>query len=196
MNLSGEDRNSESTLVQRARRGDEAAWESLVRIHQEPAFRLAFLLLGDSDQAEDVTQDAFLRAYRSLNRYDSSHPFRPWPLSITANLSRNQLRAVSRYLAALRRFSSGGSVENNGVEARASQNLQAQQLWQAVRQLSHDDQQIIYLRYFLDLPVVETADALEIAEGTVKSRLHRALNRLRVVIQREFPDLKEGMLDG
>ena len=70
--------------------------------------------------------------------------------------------------------------------------MQANDLWKAVQQLNIPDQQIIYMRYFLDLPVAETAQALQVAEGTVKSRLSRALERLRGIIQQDFPVLAEG----
>jgi RNA polymerase sigma-70 factor (ECF subfamily) len=66
---------------------------------------------------------------------------------------------------------------------------EADTLWRALRRLSATDQQVIYLRYFLELSVAETAEAMETAPGTVKSRLNRALNRLREVIEREFPGL-------
>jgi len=69
--------------------------------------------------------------------------------------------------------------------------LEANELWKAVQTLSTPDQQIVYLRYFLDLSVNETADVLKVAEGTVKSRLSRALERLRGIIQQEFPVLAE-----
>lgn len=192
MELSGEARLNESDLIRRARQGDGSAWESLVRAHQEAAFRLAYLILADSDQAEDVAQEAFLRAYQALQRFDADRPFRPWLLSIAANLARNQRRSLTRYLAAMRRLVQGETDPPVSVEARSSQNLEAEGLWRAMRRLDQLDQQVIYLRYFLDLPVAETAQALGVAEGTVKSRLHRALNRLREVIGRDFPELMDG----
>ena len=93
---------SEGELIKRARQGDGAAWEALVREHQEPAYRLAYLMLGDAHQAEDVTQEAFIRAYRGIDGFDPTRPFRPWMLSITANLARNQRRSLGRSFAALR----------------------------------------------------------------------------------------------
>ncbi len=65
-------------------------------------------------------------------------------------------------------------------------------LWRAVRRLKETDQQVIYLRYFLELPVAEAAQVLEVAPGTVKSRLYRALKRLRAVVEGEFPMLRDG----
>jgi RNA polymerase sigma-70 factor (ECF subfamily) len=181
----------EPDLIRRARQGDGAAWETLVQAHQESAFRFAFLLLGDAAQAEDVAQEAFIRAFRSLERFDANRLFRPWLLSITANLAKNQRRSVSRYLAALGRLVRETPGSEDGLESGIQNRLDSQALWQAVRRLDPNDQQIIYLRYFLDLSVAETSDTLGIAEGTVKSRLHRALSRLRTIIEKSFPGLQE-----
>ncbi|HJW90198.1 MAG TPA: RNA polymerase sigma factor [Anaerolineales bacterium] len=184
----------EPELIRRARQGDGAAWESLVLVHQEAAFRLAYLLLGDADLAKDVAQEAFVRAFQSLHRFDVARLFRPWLLSITANLARNQRRSLGRYLAALGRLQRASPAAAPGLDTKVAQRLEAQELWQAVRRLDHAEQQVIYLRFFLELPVAETADALGVAEGTVKSRLHRALSRLRAVIDSDFPSLSEGRL--
>jgi RNA polymerase sigma-70 factor (ECF subfamily) len=185
---------NETDLIRRAQAGDGAAWEALVQTHQQAVFRLAYLFLGDADQAEDVAQDAFIRAYHALSRFDISRPFRPWLMSIAANLARNQRRSAGRYLAAMRRAFQDSPSPTIDIEASAAQNWEAQSLWQAVRRLSYEDQQVIYFRYFIELSVDETAAALGVPEGTVKSRLHRALNRLRALIDREYPSIKEGRL--
>jgi RNA polymerase sigma-70 factor (ECF subfamily) len=191
---------SEDELIKRARQGDGAAWEALVREHQEPAFRLAYLMLGDAHQAEDVTQEAFIRAYRAIDQFDATRPFRPWMLSITANLARNQRRSLGRYFAALRSLieSSSDTATPQGpdqLESRVAQRWDSRTMWKAIRRLDQKDQQIIYLRYFLDLPVAESAGVLGVAEGTIKSRTHRALNRLQAVIDRDFPTLREGWME-
>jgi RNA polymerase sigma-70 factor (ECF subfamily) len=188
---------SEDELIERARQGDGAAWEALVREHQEPSFRLAYLMLGDAQQAEDVTQEAFIRAYRAIDQFDSTRPFRPWMLSITANLARNQRRSLGRYFAALRSLvSSSPDTEihqaADHLENRVAQRWESRTMWRAIRRLDQRDQEVIYLRYFLDLPISEAAGMLGVAEGTVKSRTHRALNRLQTVIDRDFPALREG----
>ncbi len=182
----------ESNLIQCATQGDAAAWEPLMLAHQEPVFRLAYLFLGDPDDAEDITQETFLRAYRSLKRFDSTRPLRPWLLSIAANLAKNRHRSAARYLAALTRSFRAEPAVSLDVEKHAAQNQDAGQLWKAVRRLNADDQQIIYLRFFLDLSTAEAAQALDVAEGTVKSRLNRAVGRLRTVIKDDFPTLSEG----
>ena len=182
------DPTSDAELVRRARSGEESAWENLVRHHQESVFRLAYLLLGDPDEAEDVAQETFIRTLRHLDRFDESLPLRPWLLRIASNLSRNRRRAVGRYWNALQKL--------GRREIKAAPDLDrddSQLLWQAIRRLKQADQQVIYLRYFLEVPEAEMASILDVARGTVKSRLHRGLNRLRDIVESEFPDLQPGL---
>jgi len=159
--------------------------------HQQAVFRFAYLLLGDADDAEDIAQESFLRAWKHLMRFDPTRPLRPWLLSITANLARNRRRSAGRYVSALMRAFREQPKEPPPESVNA-QNTEANELWRAVQQLDLPDQQIVYLRYFLDLPVSETAETLQIAEGTVKSRLSRALEKLRKIIHQDFPVLAEG----
>jgi RNA polymerase sigma-70 factor (ECF subfamily) len=170
--------------------GDAQTWETLVREHQEAVFRLAYLMLGDADDAADVAQDTFIRAYRSMDRFDPTRPMRPWLMRITANLARNRRRSLGRYFAALRRALANEPMPMT-VHEHSIKSIDAQALWQAVRRLSALDQEVIYLRYFLDMPEGEMAAALDVAQGTIKSRLSRALGRLRAVVQRDFPGLRE-----
>ena len=97
-------RVTETELIRSARRGDTAAWEALTRLHQEPVFRFAYLLLGDPDEAQDAAQETFIRAFYALRRFDETRPLRPWLMSIAANLSRNRRRTLGRYLNALTRL--------------------------------------------------------------------------------------------
>jgi RNA polymerase sigma-70 factor (ECF subfamily) len=182
----------DADVVQRARSGDEDAYTCIVDQHREAVFRLAYLLLGDGDDAEDVAQETFLRAFRHLHRYDPQYALRPWLLRIASNLARNRQRSWGRYLGALQRFAR--QVPPPAPLTPEMQSLQfadAHVLWQAVRCLKHPEQEIIYLRCFLELPVSETAEMLNIQPGTVKSRLHRALQHLRRVIEQDFPQLIE-----
>ncbi|MBI1879868.1 MAG: RNA polymerase sigma factor [Chloroflexi bacterium] len=182
--------NGQQTLITYARQGDTSAWETLVGQHQEAVFRLAYLLLGDADEAKDAAQETFIRAFRSLHQFDSARPMRPWLLKITTNLVYNRRRAIGRYLAALQRLVrlAPEPVLTPAPDETLPQE-DTQLLWQAVRRLNPADQEIIYLRYFLELSVAETAETAGIAPGTVKSRLSRALERLRQVVEREFPSL-------
>jgi len=190
--LSGEAGLDESTLIRHAANGDAAAWEPLVLAHQEAVFRLSYLLLGDPDDAEDIAQETFLRAWNHLKRFDTARPLRPWLLSIASNLASNRRRSAGRYLSALTRAFRNEPASSASVEEKSTRQIEASQLWKAVQTLSMPEQHIVYLRYFLELSVAETAAVLNIAEGTVKSRLSRALDRLRGIIQHDFPVLIEG----
>lgn len=161
-----------------------------MRAHQEPVFRLAYLLLGDADEAEDAAQETFIRAFRALASFDTARPLRPWLLRIVTNLAHNRRRSLGRYLNALRRSFGLDPEPLVALGEQSAAQWEAQLLWQAVRRLGHSDQEIIYLRYFLELSEAETARALEIAPGTVKSRLSRALGRLRKIVDAEFPVLR------
>jgi RNA polymerase sigma-70 factor (ECF subfamily) len=177
----------ESEYVAAARQGDQTAWEALVSQHQEPVFRLAYLLMGDADEAADVAQETFIRAYRAIGRFDASRSLRPWLLSIATNVARNRRRSLGRYVAALRRLLLAEPPQPKAIAERSLQRMEAQALWRAVQRLSRADQEVIYLRYYLDLSEADMAHTLQVAQGTVKSRLHRALGRLRTVVTQEFP---------
>ncbi|MCB0064319.1 MAG: RNA polymerase sigma factor [Caldilineaceae bacterium] len=179
---------NEIEAIHRACRGDEEAWLLLVRTHQTALFRLAYLLLGDADEAEDVAQDALIRAYRGLARFDPARPLRPWLLQIVRNQAHNRRRTARRYLAAVTRW--WHQMGPPAVVPDPATPAAGELLRQAVQRLEPIDQEVIYLRYFLELSVAETAATLAIAEGTVKSRLSRALSRLRTVIEMDYPSLR------
>ena len=86
----------DAKLAERAREGDTAAYERLVRMHQAVAFRAAYLVTGDASEAEDAAQEAFVKAYRALGRFRPDAPFRPWLLAIVSNEARNRRRASGR----------------------------------------------------------------------------------------------------
>ncbi|MGE5463368.1 MAG: RNA polymerase sigma factor [Syntrophothermus sp.] len=178
----------EQGWIEAARQGDADAWAQLVQLHQQPIFRLAYLLLGDPDDAEDVAQETFLRAYPALERFDSARPLRPWLMRITTNLCHNWRRSVGRYLSALQQVLQRDSTVRTAVQ-QAEQHLEAELIWKAVQRLRLEDQQVIYLRYFMECSEAETAEVLGVALGTVKSRHHRALARLRGVLEKDFPQL-------
>lgn len=150
-------------------------------------FRLAYLILGDASEAEEAAQDAFVKAYLALDKFDRKRPFRPWLMQITRNCVRNRQRSLSRYATAVRNW---WQLQRTDETAEPNRD-DAQLLWEAVRKLPTAAQELIYLRYFLGMSEMETAVTLNIAPGTVKSRAHRALKRLRTIIQVDFPELAE-----
>ena len=172
----------EEELVERARRGDGAAFGSLVRNHQEIAFRTAYLITRNAADAEDATQLALTKAWRALPRFRRGAPFRPWLLAIVANEARNCRRAEGRReglaLRAAHELPSGDAAPS--PEGRALAAEQRTELLAALERLSDDDRLVLSCRYLLDLGEEETAQVLSLRRGTVKSRTARALGRLRL----------------
>lgn len=186
---------TEVELIQQSRRGDNAAWAELMRMHQDAVFRLAYLHLADPAEAEDAAQDCFIRAFRSLARFDLSKPLRPWLLRIVTNLALNRKRSLGRYWAALNRAAREEPAIDAGPELVQEEKAESRKLWSMVKMLPVKMQSILYLRYFLDLPVEETALALNLPEGTVKSQTYRALEKLRQIISEKAPNLSGSIHD-
>jgi RNA polymerase sigma-70 factor (ECF subfamily) len=153
-----------------------------VRLHQQLAFRTALVLARNAADAEEAAQDAFVKAWRALPRFDRTRPFRPWLLAIVANEARNRRRAAGRREAlALRAVAQATGAE--GAPSPELALLVAERdgaLAAALQRLDERDRQVIACRYLLELTEAETAAALGCRVGTVKSRLSRALGRLRV----------------
>jgi RNA polymerase sigma-70 factor (ECF subfamily) len=168
-------------LAERARRGDERAFEELVRTYQGIAFRTAYLLTGSAADAEDATQTGFVKAWAALPRFRSGAPFRPWLLRIVANEAHNRRRAARRRAelelratAALPRGDAAPSPEGAALGRERHVELLG-----AVNRLDEPHRDVLTCRYFLELSEQETADVLGVRRGTVKSRTARALERLR-----------------
>ncbi|HEY3576685.1 MAG TPA: sigma-70 family RNA polymerase sigma factor [Gaiellaceae bacterium] len=172
-------RPGEEMLVERACRGDPAAFEELVLTYQSLAFRTAFMIAGDAADAEEAAQDGFVKAHRALRRFRRGEPFRPWLLAIVANEARNRRRARGRRAALILRAAAEPAAPDGDPEEAALATERRQRLLAAVERLRDDDRDVLACRYFLELSEEETAAALGIARGTVKSRTHRALSRLQ-----------------
>jgi len=175
----------EGDLIERARHGDVAAFESLVRAHQSVAFRTAWIASGGADDAEDAAQEGFMKAFAALPRFRADAPFRPWLLTIVANEARNRRRSASRReMLALR--APEPATRGDGVESSPEDAILATErrtaLLDAIRRLPDADREVIAYRYLLELSEAETAAALGVPAGTAKSRLSRAMDRLRAVL--------------
>jgi RNA polymerase sigma-70 factor, ECF subfamily len=174
-------RPPELDLVQRAKRGDADAYESLLRLHQHVAFRTAYAIVGSAADAEDVAQDAFIKAYNALPRFRSGAPFRPWLLRIVANEARNRRRTLGRRAGLLLRAAdeaaSGDPARSPEAELVAAESRA--ELLAAMNRLTDDERVAIVARFFIGLTDEETAAALGVRRGAVKMRVFRALNRLR-----------------
>jgi RNA polymerase sigma factor (sigma-70 family) len=178
----------ESELVARARRGDRDAYEELVHAYQGIAFRTAYVVAGNAADAEEAAQDGFVKAYRALWRFRAGADFKPWLLRIVANEARNRRRSAGRRSAlALRAAQEPTGEAAPSPEATLLGAERRGQLLAALNRLGEQDREAIACRYFLDLSEAETAAALGVRPGTVKSRLSRALERLRAELGDEEP---------
>ena len=152
-----------------------------MRAHQGIAFRTAYLVAGSAAEAEEAAQEGFIKAYRALGRFRPGSPFRPWLLQIVANEARNRRRSeggrAALALRAASEGSSGGAAPSPEGALLAGE--ERERLLEAVNGLREEERLVIACRYFLELSEEETAAALGVRLGTVKSRTSRALEHLR-----------------
>ena len=182
---------TDADLVARARSGDDRAFGMLVERHQTVAFRTAYVICGDTPDAEDAAQDGFIKARAAMGRFRAGAPFRPWLLRIVVNQTRNLHRGRSRRLALELR---AGAEPDQLVdpEQLALAGLRRDTLLAAVRSLPVKDQLVVTCRYFLDLGEEETARVLGWPRGSVKSRTSRALTRLRAELAKTAEEVTGG----
>jgi len=171
-----------------ARRGDPSAFESLVRGVQRPVYGLALRLLGNEAEASEVAQEAFLRAYQNLHKYDEARPFDLWVLAITRNLCLDLLRRRTKVrtqeLEPMKDVLASGeaSLEDSAIARQERQSLE-----EALATLSADDREVLALYYVQKRTTKEIAQLLGCAPGTIMARLFRAREKLRKKMSPETP---------
>jgi RNA polymerase sigma-70 factor, ECF subfamily len=180
LGIGAEDPRSESALVRAAQDGSEEALEALFRRHWQRAHRAAYLIVRDPQAAEDITQEAFLAAIRSLERFDRRRPFGPWLHRIVVNRAIDHARA-----RALRREVQEGSA-GEAVAAPDRRGLD-EDVAAALVELGVEQRVAIVLRYLLDYTPGEIARILDLPRGTVNSRLRRGLDRLAAELAEQAP---------
>jgi RNA polymerase sigma-70 factor (ECF subfamily) len=172
-------------LAERAKRGDERAFEELMRTYQGIAYRTAYLLTGSAADAEDAVQTGFVKAWAALPRFRAGAAFKPWLLRIVANEAHNRRRSEHRRVE-LRLRATAAQPPGDAApspEGAALGRDEREQLLRAVERLDERDRDVLTCRYFLELSEEETASALGVRRGTVKSRTARALARLRAEVE-------------
>ena len=171
---------NDAEAVARARDGDLDAYAALVARYTVRAHRAAFLL-GAGEEADDVVQESFVKAFRHLARFRVGEPFGPWLLRIVANETRNLTRSRRRRAALTLRLATAqpGGAAADGPVAEVLAAERRARLVAAVGGLPARERQVLVCRYFLDLSEAETAQVLAWPLGSVKSSTSRALNRLR-----------------
>jgi RNA polymerase sigma-70 factor (ECF subfamily) len=185
--------DAEAALVSRCLAGDEVASTELVEAHQRMVFQLAFHLLGDKEEALDLSQDVFLTVFRMLDRFRGQSALRTWIYRIVVNQARNRQRWWRRRKQSAQvpldvHVSAHGDLsspnDDFGPERLLRQKEQADRVWQALRELPFDQRTALILREIDGLSYEEIGFSLDVAVGTVKSRLARARQLLRGELQR------------
>ena len=172
----------ERGLVQQAQAGDQQAFGVLVRHYQRRVFALGIRFFGNADDAEDLVQETFLRAWRALDRFDPTRPLAPWLMRIASN------RALTEIATRKRRGNEELDETLAWKGAGADENLERRELQQAlgraVGELPDDQRMILLLRTTEGLSYREISETLDIPIGTVMSRLARARETLRKKVKR------------
>lgn len=165
-----------------------------MRRHQAVAQRAAWLITGSSEDAADATQEGFVKAWRALDRFRDDAEFRPWLLRIVVNTARNRRRSAWRFDALRVRAAAAAAAEMTPTpEVAAVAHDEHDALVAALRRLSKKDREVVACRYLLDLSEAETGEVLGCPRGTVKSRLSRALDRLRAELDAVHPAAAGGV---
>jgi RNA polymerase sigma-70 factor (ECF subfamily) len=172
--------SDERARIRRAQDGSVADLEALFRHHWPRAYRAAYLVVHDAAAAEDIAQESFLAAVRTLDRFDRRRPFGPWLHRIVVN------RAIDSSRARALRREVGEAPLAVVAAAGAPDNPHSRSLAGALASLSPEHRAVIVLRHLLDYSPGEIADLLELPRGTVNSRLRRGLDELRDTIGEEL----------
>jgi RNA polymerase sigma-70 factor (ECF subfamily) len=177
--------SADTALVEAARRGDLYAWERLVRRYQEPVYRVAWLVVRDSELAQAATLSTFVRAYRALPSYDEELGVMPWLIRIATGESRQQRRETGRPTRSDRPVErqAGPQFPATPIPALAQvasvSPVECQAVTEAFDRIGEEDRLVIATRYLLGLSRSEAANALSIASGLVDEHLSGAMSRLR-----------------
>ena len=170
------------TLIQRCLRGDQTAWELIVRQHWRKVFNVAYKFVGKHDEAEDLTQDIFLRVFKSLDTFDRRANFQTWLISVSRNLCIDHYRSVRKERETIDRDIDANELSppsaDQGPFAALEQRDRVELLRRALSALPRTLRTAVVMRDIQELSYQEIADRLRLPEGTVKSRINRGRTEL------------------
>jgi len=177
----------EQLWVQQARAGDQTAFARLVEAYQRPVYNLAYRILGNDAEADDATQETFIRMYTHLHTYDPERKFSSWLLAIASHYCIDMLRRRHGNLASIDDLPPMLELSTPHAEQPEQVLLQTQssdQIQALLNSLEPAYRVPVILRYWYDMSYKEIADAMNVTESTIKTRLHRARNKLAEEIQK------------
>jgi RNA polymerase sigma-70 factor (ECF subfamily) len=165
----------ESLWLERARSGDPEAFTYIVEAYQTPVYNLCYRMLNNAGDAEDAAQETFLRAYKSMKRYDKRRPFATWLLSIAAHYCIDQLRKQRMKIVSMEELPYMKIHDDSpGPEPLVSRYEEQERIKALLETLSPTDRAAVVMYYWYDFSYTEIASALSLSLSAVKSRLHRA----------------------
>jgi RNA polymerase sigma-70 factor (ECF subfamily) len=173
---------SELRLIQRALNRDMEAWAEIMNNYKRAVFGVSLGILKNVADAEDTTQEAFIRAYEKLHTYNMQKKFSTWLFTVAANLCKNKLRRA-KFSTALK--SESMLVDERDPAMIAAQDEMQQKVRKALDNLRYDYRAPMVLRFYADLDYKEIAEVLDVPEGTIKTRLHRGKQELRRLLEQE-----------
>jgi RNA polymerase sigma-70 factor (ECF subfamily) len=178
--------DADLALIMDIKAGNRSALAKLVEKHKKLAYATALGLVGNRDDAFDISQEAFLRVYQSAKTFDEKQPFLPWFYTIIANLSRTWLRRRTRREKSMLDVDDVSYllVDSDNPETEMIQRETIDRLRHALMELSFDDREIITLQHFRGMSYDEIAEMLGIPKGTVMSRLYYARKKLAKLMER------------
>lgn len=175
-------------IIERCLNGDQAAWEEIVRQYRRKVFNIAYKFVGRHDQAEDLTQDVFLKLYKSLDTFDRRANFQTWLISVSRNLCIDHYRSVRKEREAINRDVDPSDLPavspNPAADTRLEYQDRVRLLRLALDRLAPTLRSAVMLRDIQELSYQEIADRLHLPEGTVESRINRGRTELARQIQK------------
>jgi RNA polymerase sigma-70 factor (ECF subfamily) len=175
-------------LIERCLRGDQRAWETIVRQHWRKVFNVAYKFVGRHDAAEDLTQDIFLKIFKSLDTFDRRANFQTWLISVSRNLCIDHYRSVRKERETIDRQVNADTLSPVSVEIAPDVALEQRDLAlllrRALERLPESLRTAVVMRDIQELSYQEIADRLALPEGTVKSRINRGRRELARQIRR------------
>ena len=175
-------------IIERCLNGDQAAWESIVRLYRRKVFNVAYKFVGSHDQAEDLTQDVFPKLFKSLDTFDRRANFQTWLISVSRNLCIDHYRAVRKERETINRDVDPADHQPISPDIRADTRLEHRDrvtlLRRALEKLAPTLRTAVMLRDIQELTYQEIATKLRLPEGTVKSRINRGRTELARQIQK------------
>lgn len=184
--------DDERALITAAAEGDDDAFGEIVERYQKPVYNLCYRLLGNHGDAEDASQEAFMKAYKGLKKYDPKRPFVSWMLAIAYNQCIDQLRRRRITWVGFEALFDRSDLQSPSAEATVDASGEAERVQEALSALSTKDRAAVVLRYWYDYSYDEIAETLSLTNSAVKSRLHRARRELMDVWTAEQLVLGEG----